>query len=670
MKKKRWKKDNRNYFDMNDPAIDYSFFDDAIQRTLAEVVQLWAPPTDMSMVDWAEEFRVLSPENCAMPGPYKVAVTPYLKEILESINDWHIEKVIMQKSSQVGWTEGIVNNAVGYYIDQDPCPMLVLFPTTDMGKRYSKEKLAVMIRDCMRLRFKVAEPKSRDSENTVLSKNFKGGHLELVGSNSPVGLSSSPIRLVIIEEPDRCAANSGGEGSSIKLAIERSKTFFNRKILIGGSPTIKGTSEIEREMALSDKRRFKIPCPHCGAYQILKWSAVIWDKEEGRGHEVYGDHLPETARLRCEHCQETFTNAEKNRMLAEGHWEATAEFNGTAGFYINDLYSPFPKSRLEDIVAKFLEAKRALDVGDPFLMITWTNTVLGETWEEKGEGIENEAIAGRVEAYKKSRIDNGVIVITASIDVQDDRLEYEILGHGLESETWSLDYGAIQGDPELPKVWLKADKILKKTFNRGGIDLRISCAVVDSGAHTNAVYKFVLPRQGRRIYAIKGSSKEGEPLVGRPSKKSLMKGLKLYPVGTDTAKTMIMSRLKIEKPGPGFCHFPDHYPDEYFKQLTAEELVTRYRNGIARRVWKKNRPRNEALDLRVYNLVAFAILNPRLKIIDQKLKAAEEKVKREKKVKENKQSPDVSGPVEKSNNGNEKRRLKSARRRRSFATDF
>ncbi len=612
---------------MQQLAIDYNYTDPNVEQVRAEVISLWAPPPAITVAEWAEENRILSAENCALPGPYRVAVTPFIREPLECVTDQDIEKVVMQKSAQVAWTDGVVNNVVGYYIDHDPAPMLTLFPTDNMGKRYSKEKLDPMIRDCKALNGKVAEKKSRDSKNTMTSKNFKGGHLELVGSNSPVNLSSSPIRVVIIEEPDRCAANSGGEGNSIKLTIERSKSFHNRKIILGGSPTIKGMSEIEREMNMSDKRYYYVPCPKCGAFQRLKWSMVIWDKQPGRDHPVFGDHVPESARLRCDHCKGEFSNAEKNQALSRGYWEATAEFTGTAGFYINELYSPFPKAKLSDIAAKFLEAKKVLKAGDPLLMITFVNTSLGETWEEKGEGAEKDDIIDRVETYRKSDIDPGVLVITAAVDVQDDRLEYEIVGWGIGEETWSLDYDAIEGDPERAPVWKALDEVLEKRFTRNKIDLRASCVCIDSGAHTNAVYKYVLPRQVRRVYAIKGSSKEAEPIVGRPSKRSLMKGLKLYPVGTDTAKTVIMGRLKIEEPGPGYCHFPDHYPDEFFKQLTAEELVTRYRNGVARRVWKKKRPRNEALDIRVYNLAAFNILNPNFTKIARNLKAKEARAK-------------------------------------------
>ncbi|MDY6790524.1 MAG: phage terminase large subunit family protein [Thermodesulfobacteriota bacterium] len=592
----------------------------------ARMLNTWRPAKPITGTKWAESNRVLSKENCPLPGPYRVAVTPYIEEILNCVMDPMIEKVVCQKSAQVAWTDGVVNNCVGYYVDHEPSPMLILFPTSKMAERYSKEKLAPMIRDCIALRGKIAEPKSRDSGNTILSKNFTGGHLELIGSNAPANLSMSPIRIVIVEEPDRCAANAGGEGNSLKIAFERTKAFHNRKIILGGSPTIKGLSEIEREMKLTDQRRFLIPCPICGEYQELKWSSVVWDKKPGRNHLVYDDYLPESAMLRCISCEKEFSNAEKNEQLSRGIWHPTAEFTGAAGFYLSELLSPLPNSKLSDIAKKFLEARKELKAGNELLMITFINTALGETWEEKGEGIEQRDIIERVETYRKNAIDPGILAITSAVDVQDDRLECEIVGWGMGEESWSLDYLIIEGDPEQPGVWKKLDKVLERTFKRSGALLKIACMCVDSGAHTNAVYKYVLPRQVRRVYAIKGKSTEGDPIVGRPSRRSIMKGLKLYPVGTDTAKTAVYGRLKVEKPGPGYCHFPDHYPDEYFKQLTAEELVTRYVRGVTKRVWKKKRPRNEALDLRVYNLAALNILNPNFKV----LQAKAEKVKKEK----------------------------------------
>jgi len=628
----------------------------------SNILALWKPPEPLTVTQWAEKNRILSVENCALPGPYRVDVTPYLKEILDSITDPTIERVVCQKSAQIAWTDGVVNNAIGYFIEHDPSPILALFPTESMAQRYSKEKLAPMIRDSAVLRGKVAEPKSRDSNNTILSKNFKGGHLELVGSNSPVNLSSSPIRVVIIEEPDRCAQNSGGEGNSLKLAIERTKTYYNRKIIIGGSPTIKGFSEIEREMSLSDQRRFYIPCPVCGKEHILQWSMIVWDEQPGRNHPVYKDRVPESARIKCPHCRQTYTNAEKNKVISHGRWIATGEFTGSAGFYLSELYSPFPKSSLPDIAAKFLEAKRRMESGDPLLMITWINTSAGETWEEKGDGVEDVDLLSRVESFGSQKVDPGVLCITAAVDVQDDRLELEVVGWGDHDESWSIDWLAITGDPEQADVWNKLDKQLDRRFDRQGVEMRIACTCVDSGAHTDAVYNYVLPRQFRRVFAVKGKSTEGDPVVTMSKRKNL-RGLKLLLIGTDTAKTVIMGRLKIKDPGPGYCHFPADRDKEYFAQLTAEELVTRYIRGKIQRIWKKTRPRNEALDLRVYNLAALKILNPNYKKLKKNLEAAKARIKIEAES-----GPPADKPDPKRNPFQFRKKMKA--RRKNFVSNY
>ncbi|MCP4230365.1 MAG: phage terminase large subunit family protein, partial [bacterium] len=351
-----------------------------------------------------------------------------------------------------------------------------------------------------------------------------------------------------------------------------------RKIILGGSPTIKGMSEVEREMKLTDQRYFHVPCPICREYQVLRWSNVVWDKKLYTNHEVFGDYLPETARLKCISCGKEYSNAEKNEQLGRGQWEATAAFNGAAGFYMSELMSPFPKARLQDIAEKFLEAKKHLKAGDPTLMITFVNTSLGETWEEKGVGVETVNLLDNLEPFNEGSIDEKILVITAAVDVQDDRLELEIVGWGVGQESWGLGYIIILGDPERGQVWEELDKIIfEKEFKRGVSKLKIKCTCVDSGAHTDAVYNYILGkpkgknkmRQASRVYAVKGKSTTGDPVVSKPSSRSLRKGLRLYPLGVDTAKDVIYGRLDVDEPGPGFCHFPEDYPDEYFKQLTA-----------------------------------------------------------------------------------------------------
>ena len=567
------------------------------------------PIEPVTITEHAERHRILSPENCALPGPYRVAVTPFIKDILDAAGDRNNEKVVCQKSAQVAWTDGVINNCVCYHIDHDPAPMLVLFPTETMAQRYSKEKLAPMIRDTKCLRSKVADPKSRDSGNTILSKNFPGGHLELVGSNAPANLASSPIRVIIVEEPDRCAANSGKEGDALKLVFERGKTFHNRRIILGGSPTIKGMSQIEREMSLTDQRRLEIPCPKCGEYQQLTWKQVVWDKDPNRDHAVFGQHIPETARIECLFCQYQFNNAEKNAQLSKYRWRPTAEFTGAAGFYINELYSPFPKATLTHVVEKFLEAKRELDQGNDKLMITWTNTSLGETWEEKGEGVNEADIA--TETLTPDVAPDGVLCITAGVDVQIDRLEMEIVGFGDGEESWSLDYQVLYGDPERSDVWDQLDEQLQRVFLYAGkLKMQIECCCVDSGNSTQAVYRYVKTRQPR-VFAVKGVEGKNAPYVPNRDKfrKStpLKKGVRLFTISDQTAMQHIRGKLNVEAPGPGYCHFPDGRPDEYFKQLTGFHGVKRYKEGVPWLKWMPKRKRIEALDCRKYAIAALVI---------------------------------------------------------------
>lgn len=593
------------------------------QRAIREAAELFLPPPDITITEWAEDNRILSAENCALPGPYRVNVTPFLKEIIDCVTDRKVERLVCQKSAQVAWTDGVVNNAVGYYVDKDPAPMLILFPTENMAQRYSKEKLTPMIRDTECLSEKVADPKSRDSGNTILSKNFKGGHLELVGSNAPSKLASSPIRIIIVEEPDRCSKNSGGEGNSLKLAFERGKTFHNRKILLGGSPTIKGASEIEREMEMSDQRHFHIPCPHCNEFQTLTWSMVVWEKGED-DHPVFGRHKPETAKFKCVHCEKEFDNSQKNKQLSKGKWIAEREFNGTAGFYINELYSPFPKATLTDVVEKFLEADKSLKQGDPELMTTFTNTSLGEAFEERGETADPDDLFHRREHYK-SQVPDGVSVLTAFIDVQDDRFEWEVTGWGEHEEQWSIDYQRLYGNLSKPEIWKILAEKLRQTYKRDdGALFDIKLIGIDSGGHyTDEVYEFSKKYGVRWIIPTKGWSESGKPIATFPKKRN-KKGVYLTMVGTDTAKEIIYRRYEIKDTGPGYCHHPvsEDFDEEYFKQATAEEKVKKYRYGNPYYVWDAKKRRNEVLDCKVGNLAMIRILTQnfgfKLKKIEKK----------------------------------------------------
>jgi phage terminase large subunit GpA-like protein len=334
-----------------------------------------------------------------------------------------------------------------------------------------------------------------------------------------------------------------------------------------------------------------VPCPDCDEYQVLSWKNVHWQKDD-----------PQSAGYACPHCGSFWNDAMRYNAVKRGKWIASAPFKGIAGFHLSGLYSPW--TPLSQAVADFLAAKK-----EPMRLKTWINTYLGETWEEDGDGVEDEQILGR-DSFDRNEMPDGVVLITAGIDTQDDRLEVEIVGWGRDQESWSLDYRTIYGDPSSPQVWGQLDAVLSETWDHPrGIEMPIRCACIDSGGHhTNAVYVFVKPREGRRIFAIKGVGGEGKPQVGKPSKNN-RQSVRLFPVGVDGIKELVYSRLKIREPGPGYCHFPEGRGDEYFLQLTAEKMVTRFKKGYKRREWVQTRPRNEALDCRVYAIAALAIMN-------------------------------------------------------------
>lgn len=548
------------------------------------------PPPRLSVSQWADSHRKLSPEASAEPGQWITSRAEYQRGILDAFNDPQIDTVVVMTSAQVGKTE-ILNNVVGFYIAQDPSPILVVQPTLDMAQTWSKDRLAPMLRDTPTLQGLVKDARARDSGNTTLHKLFPGGHITACGANSPSSLASRPIRIVLCDEVDRYPVSAGSEGDPVSLARKRSATFWNRKIAMFSTPTNKGNSRIETAFEESDKRSFYVSCSHCGHEQTLKWANVRWD--EGK---------PESAHYICEDCGTIWDDADRIRAIRAGKWIAEEPGKRVAGFRLSGLYSPW--TPLESAVRDFLEAKK-----QPATLRVFVNTFLGEVWEEQGESVDDYQIAERREEFGET-IDRTILVLTAGVDVQDDRLEVEIVGWAKDDESWSLDYRTLYGDPSSPAVWQDLDNILSQQFEReDGKILTIRSACIDSGGHhTNSVYTYVRPREGKRTFAIKGIGGEGKPIVGRPSTNNIGK-IRLFPVGVDTAKELLFSRLRITEPGPGYCHFPLSRSDEYFRQLTAEKQVTRYHKGFARREFVKTRPRNEALDVRVYAMAALAILN-------------------------------------------------------------
>ena len=524
---------------------------------------------------------------------------------MNACSDPTIKEVVVMAGAQLGKTEALLN-IIGYHIDNDPSPILVLQPTLEMAQAFSKDRIAAgLLRSTPCLQDKVKDPRARDSGNTTLHKVFPGGAITIVGANSPAGLASRPIRIVLCDEVDRYPTSAGSEGDPIQLARKRSATFWNRKVIMVSTPTNKNSSRIEEAFEASDKRFFNVPCKHCHEPQVLKWANVRWD-----------DKNPDSAHYVCEHCAVMWTESDRIWAIRNGEWVVTQPESSVAGFAINGMYSPW--TSLSDAVREFLSVKK-----NPEQLRVFTNTYLGETWEDEGETVDDYELSERRE--QMPNVPDDVILMTAGVDVQDNRLEVSIIGWGRDDETYVIAHETLYGDPSTPQLWTNLDSVLNTQFEtESGRQIAIRASCVDSGGHfTNSVYAYCKKNAPRRIFAIKGVGGEGKPISGRPSKNNIGKCL-LFPVGVDTAKDLLFARMRIKEAGPGYMHFADALNDEYFRQLTAEKIVTRFHRGFKKRVFEKIRPRNEALDCMVYALAAYGILGVNVNALADKLENAQD----------------------------------------------
>lgn len=568
------------------------------------------PDREWRVWEWADRYRMLSGVSSAVQGQWRTEVTPYLRGIMDELSPQSkVTRVVFDKGAQVGGTE-CGNNFLAYVIACAPGPMLYVQPTVEVAKRVSKQRIAPMLEASPALRGRVQEPRSRDSGNTVQMKEFPGGVLIVTGANSAAGLRSMPVRYLFLDEVDEYPGDVEGQGDPIALAERRTSTFrFTKKVLLVSTPTMRGTSRIEREYLASDQRRYFIPCPFCGTFDFLLFTDGGWRGDQGTHHFLEFDPRdPETTAMRCSGCKALVPEFHKTQMLARGEWRATAEGDGrTAGFHLSALYSPLGWVSWSDCVAEFLSAK-----SDPFRLKAWVNTILGETWEEKGEGIEASTLVGRLEEYA-AEVPVGVGALVAAADVQDNRIEVVVNGYGDGEECWTVAFEVLHGDPSGDEIWHKLDEVLLREFTHAsGRKLPIECAVIDSGGHhTERVYKFASTRVERRVFAIKGGTDRGKPLVGRPTFTNKYR-VPLYVLCVDTGKEIVTGRLRVPSPSPGYLHLPGALLDEeYLSQLTAEKSVRKYFKGRGwAREWVKTRERNEALDLNVYALAALYILGP------------------------------------------------------------
>jgi phage terminase large subunit GpA-like protein len=603
-----------------------------LNRAMRKALSGMTPPDDLTVSQWAEAKRRLSAESAAEPGPWRTERTPYLREPMDAFTDPKVRHIVMVAASQVGKSE-FLNNCIGYIIDEDPGSILFIHPTTIDAQEYSKLRIAPMLRDSPALRQKIAAPKSRDSHNTILQKAYPGGILTMCGSTEAHALASKPIRYVFGDERDRWATSAGNEGDPWDLAMARQTTFYNAKAVEVSTTTIKNASAIESAYYTGTMERWNSKCPHCGEYHEIRWSDIRFEYDE-----IIVSHK-KTYKVKkvyytCPGCGCISTEAEMKRAPAKWIAENPEAYGqGTRSFWLNAFVSQW--ASWESIVLKYLNA-----LGSTKKMQVVFNTCFGEPWEDRGDIEDEDSLLARREDYGKDKngepveLPPGVLVLTAGVDTQDDRMEYEIVGHGFFGETWGIEKGIVMGRPDDDATWNKLDEVVFDRVMRfeNGVGLRVSMSFVDEGGHfTQSVRAQCNARISKKVFCIKGMPGQDKPYISPPKKQKIFVNQIAvgtcwqYQLGVDSGKEIIMDNLRVQTPGQKYCHFPkrDDYGSAYFAGLLSETKVYDP-NKKQPWSWKKipGHERNEPLDCRNYALAAFKALPKNLDEIDRQIKAA------------------------------------------------
>lgn len=591
-------------------------------QLMCKLAGILRPKESMTISEWADRYMVL-PEGSNEAGRYSSEAIPYQKAIMDAITDPEVVDVSVMSSSQVGKTT-IIMCGIAYYIDYEPTTQMLVMPTINDAEKFSKTRLAQMIAEIPQLSCKVADPKSRNSNNTILLKSYPGGNIAICGANSPSSLASDPRRIIWMDETDRFPESAGSEGNPVKLAEKRATSYWNKKHIKTSTPTIAGRSKIEAAYNKGSMEEWNVQCPECGAWQIYSFRRVDLT----------------TVSMACEKC---------GVLLPERAWKESnhkwiakhPERKKARSFRLNELASPFVE--WEEIIENFKEANEKLKrFHDPEDLKVFINTVLGETWEETAyvdNAVDEDTLERRGEVYAAD-IPEGVLLLTAAVDVQDNRFEVEIRGWSRGYETWGIYKTEIYGELITDEPWDRLEEYLNQTlYFEDGSELNIAGFAIDTGGHfTNKTYKWIkkMKAKGKKCYGVKGySGKPDIPLVykktivdikeERGGKQIVVDRTLIYILGVDSGKEDITNRLQIKEAGEGYCHFPSGdgrgYDEDYFKGLTSERQVNKKVNGIIKKVWvKKSGARNEPLDLFNYNYAVEELLRPDWDKLEDKLK--------------------------------------------------
>ena len=574
-------------------------------------VKILKPKPKLSGSEWADEYFFLSAESSAAPGKWRTR--PWQKDILDAMTDQVTQVCVFKKPTRVGYTK-MINIVAAYFIHQRPSVQLHYQPNADEAKGFAEDEFEPMVRDNFTIAKLIETPniRGRAKKEKTIKKLYPGGYAEFLGAESDRNFNRRTARVVTGDELDTWKKEVGGTGDAITTMMRRTSDFWDRKNILGGKPIgeeftedmdenqLDGVSMVDYWFKKGSQEYRHLPCPHCKFYQRFEFEDLTWNKDKDDNGKTT-KHYPDTAHFKCKKCSQRIYDHHKRDMDKRGRWVAQnprALKDGIRSFHIWAMLSYSPNVTWSDIVKEFLFVKN-----DRLKLKTFTSEVLADTWEENYEKVKIEDYEQRVEPYT-AQIPEGVYILTAGADTQDDRIECEVIGWGEAEESWSIEYKIFYGDTSKPEVWQRFDEFLLKSYTHesGGL-MRVYCVGLDTQGHrAKEAYAFCKARFARRVYAFKGHRQLDAPVAPRLASRNNKGNVPLFLIGVNQAKDVIYSHLSTEAVGAGYMHFPQdkEYNEEYFKQLTAEK---RGKDGR----WKKTRARNEALDVRVYGYAALFI---------------------------------------------------------------
>lgn len=565
------------------------------------------PPENIDVSEWAEQYRVLSPKSSSTPGPWRNDKTPYLVSIMDEFRNFDTEEIIFVKPTQVGGTEALLN-MMGYVIQQDPSPTMVVYPSDDLAESVVVNRIHPMLRASESLRSRWHE-----NESTKLELQFDGMYLNLVGSNSPSKLASKPIRFLFLDEVDKYPGASKKEADPISLARERTKTFRNKKIFMTSTPTLK-TGHIWKALEDADEERhFFVPCPHCGKYIELRFAQIKFPDEEGM---TYADRA-EFATYVCQECGCVITDQNKAQMLRYGEWRTTrkeTQFPRKVAFWMNTLYSPFV--RFSEVAKAFLTSK-----DDPDMFQNFTNSWLAEPWEDTKLKTNADLVLERQTELPEFTVPKWAKLLTAGVDVQETSIYYTIRAWGNYLTSQNITHGQVYSFAEIEHIMnLQYVREAGEDGDGEGDPLVVSLALIDSSDNTDVVYDFCASNSEWAL-PIKGSSHPMDPhyKLSKVNKiDSRAYGMTLAIIDTGKYKDMIAGRMR-RKNGTGSWMVFRGCDREYAEQVTAEHKVNEKSGGRVVQKWvpKSSHADNHLLDCEVYAMCAADILGARMMHLEE-----------------------------------------------------